>query len=140
MGMLKDIGIKTFYGKMDKTLPSVGELNPDIVAAALSKIMKVKAKSLPASYLREIQKVAPKIPPREQTFCPGCPHRASFWNINTALKLDGREGIVCGDIGCYAMASLWPAIGFHTVRTLHSMGSGTGIGQRFCQTGGFRSG
>ena len=99
MGMLKDTGIKTFYGKMDKTLPSVGELNPDIVAAALGKIMKVKAKSLAAAYTKEIQKVAPLVPPREQTFCPGCPHRASFWNINTALKLDGREGIVCGDIG-----------------------------------------
>jgi len=107
MGILNDIGIKTFYGKIDKTFPSVGELNPEIVAAALSKIMKVKPKSLPAGYLKEIKKIAPLIPPREQTFCPGCPHRASFWNINTALKLDDREGIVCGDIGCYAMASLW---------------------------------
>jgi indolepyruvate ferredoxin oxidoreductase alpha subunit len=137
MGMLRDTGIKTFYGKMDKTLPSVGELNPDIVAAALGKIMKVKPKSLPAGYIREIQKVAPKIPPREQTFCPGCPHRASFWNINTALKLDGREGIVCGDIGCYAMASLWPAIGFNTVRTLHSMGSGTGLASGFAKLEAF---
>ena len=41
-GMLKEIGIKTFYGKMDKTLPSAGELNPDLVALALSKILKVK--------------------------------------------------------------------------------------------------
>ena len=137
MGMLKDIGIKTFYGKMDKTLPSVGELNPEIVTAALSKIMKVKTKSLPAAYVREIQKVTMKIPPREQTFCPGCPHRASFWNINTALKLDGREGIVCGDIGCYAMASLWPAIGFNTVRTLHSMGSGTGLANGFAKLAAF---
>jgi indolepyruvate ferredoxin oxidoreductase, alpha subunit len=137
MGMLKDTGIKTFYGKMDETLPSVGELNPDIVAEALGRIMKVKYKSLPAGYIREIQKVAPKIPPREQTFCPGCPHRASFWNINTALKLDGREGIVCGDIGCYAMASLWPAIGFNTVRTLHSMGSGTGLASGFAKLEAF---
>jgi indolepyruvate ferredoxin oxidoreductase alpha subunit len=135
--MMKDIDSKTFYGKMDKTLPSVGELNPEIVVAALGKIMKVKLKSLPASYLKEIQKVAPKIAPREQTFCPGCPHRASFWNINTALKLDGREGIVCGDIGCYAMASLWPAIGFYTVRTLHSMGSGTGLASGFAKLSAF---
>ena len=34
MGMLRDTGIKTFYGKMDETLPSVGELNPDIVATS----------------------------------------------------------------------------------------------------------
>ncbi len=137
LGMLKDTGVKTFYGKMDKTFPSVGELNPDIVAAALSRIMKVRTKSLPAGYTREIQKVTPLIPPREQTFCPGCPHRASFWNINTALKLDGREGIVCGDIGCYAMASLFPAIGFYTVRTLHSMGSGTGLASGFAKLEAF---
>jgi indolepyruvate ferredoxin oxidoreductase alpha subunit len=137
IGILKETGIKAFYGKMDATLPSVGELNPDIVAAALSKIMKVKPKSLPAVYTKEIQKVAPLVPPREQTFCPGCPHRASFWNINTALKLDGRDGIVCGDIGCYAMASLWPAIGFHTVRTLHSMGSGTGLASGFAKLEAF---
>ena len=137
MGMIKDIGIKTFYGKTDKTLPSAGELNPEIVMRALSKIMKVKPKSLPAGYLKEVQKVAPKIAPRAQTFCPGCPHRASFWNINTALKLDGREGIVCGDIGCYAMASLWPEIGFHTVRTLHSMGSGTGLASGFAKLSAF---
>ena len=137
MTMLKDIGIKTFYGKTDKTLPSAGELNPEIVMRALSKIMKVKLQSLPAGYLKEVQKVAPKIAPRAQTFCPGCPHRASFWNINTALKLDGREGIVCGDIGCYAMASLWPEIGFHTVRTLHSMGSGTGLASGFAKLSAF---
>ena len=137
MSMLNDTGIKTFYGKIDKTFPSVGELNPEIVAAALGKIMKIKPKSLPAGYLREIKKIAPLIPPREQTFCPGCPHRASFWNINTALKLDGREGIVCGDIGCYAMASLWPAIGFNTVRTLHSMGSGTGLASGFAKLEAF---
>ena len=48
--MLKEIGIKTFYGKMDGTLPSVGELNPDLVVGALSKIIKIKYKSLPAGY------------------------------------------------------------------------------------------
>jgi len=137
MGMVKDTGIKTFYGKMDKSLPSVGEMNPDLIATALGKIMKVKPKSLPASYVSEIQKIAPKIAPREQTFCPGCPHRASFWNINTALKLDGREGIVCGDIGCYAMASLWPAIGYYTARTMHSMGSGTGLASGFAKLAAF---
>ncbi len=29
----REIGIKTFYGKNDGTLPMVGELNPDLVAA-----------------------------------------------------------------------------------------------------------
>jgi indolepyruvate ferredoxin oxidoreductase alpha subunit len=136
-GILKEIGIKTFYGKMDGSLPSAGELNPDLVAKALGKILKVKYKELPVDYAREIQKVIPMVPLREQTFCPGCPHRASFWSIHNALKLDGREGIVCGDIGCYAMAALFPSCGFNTVRTLHSMGSGTGIASGFAKLGTF---
>ena len=135
--MAGETGVKKYYGKMDGTLPTVGELNPDLVAEALSKILKVKYQSLPAGYLREIKKIVPMIPPREQTFCPGCPHRASFWSIHNALQLDGREGIVCGDIGCYALAGLFPSCGFNTVRTLHSMGSGTGIASGFAKLGQF---
>jgi len=137
MGMIRETGIKTFYGKMDKTLPSVGELNPDLVVAALGRIMKVRYKSLSTGYKRAIEKVAPLIPPREQTFCPGCPHRASFWNIHNAIALDGRKGFVCGDIGCYSMAALSPATGYHTMPTLHSMGSGTGLASGFAKLAAF---
>ena len=136
-GMLKQMGSKIFYGKIDGSLPSVGELNPDIVAAALGKIMKVKYKSLPAAYTRKLQKAAPLVPVREQTFCPGCPHRASFWNIHNAIALDGRKGFVCGDIGCYSMAALSPATGYHTMPTLHSMGSGTGLASGFAKLAAF---
>jgi len=136
-GMLKQMGSKTFYGKIDGSLPSVGELNPDIVAAALGKIMKVKRKSLPADYTRKLQKAAALVPVREQTFCAGCPHRASFWNIHNAIALDGRKGFVCGDIGCYSMAALSPATGYHTMPTLHSMGSGTGLASGFAKLAAF---
>ncbi|OPY87366.1 MAG: indolepyruvate ferredoxin oxidoreductase [Smithella sp. PtaU1.Bin162] len=136
-GMAEDIGIKKYYGKMDGTLPAVGELNPDLVAEGLGKILKVKYKSQPPGYVKEMEKIIPMIPKREQTFCPGCPHRASFWNMHNALQLDGREGFVCGDIGCYALAALYPSCGFDTVRTLHSMGSGTGIASGFAKLGQF---
>jgi len=132
-GMIGQMGGKTFYGKMDETLPAVGELNPDIVADALCKIMKVKRKMLSAGYVAEIKKAAALIPAREQTFCAGCPHRASFWNIHNAIAQDGRKGFVCGDIGCYSMAALSPATGYHTMPTLHSMGSGTGLASGFAK-------
>ncbi len=124
---------KTFFGKYDGTLPAAGELNPDIVADALGKILKVRRKSLPAAYQTEVAKTMAMIPPREQTFCAGCPHRASFWNIHNAIALDGRKGFVCGDIGCYSMAALTPANGYHTMPTLHSMGSGTGLASGFAK-------
>jgi indolepyruvate ferredoxin oxidoreductase alpha subunit len=92
---------------------------------------------LPAAYTKELQKAAALIPAREQTFCAGCPHRASFWNIHNAIALDGRHGFVCGDIGCYSMAALSPATGYHTMPTLHSMGSGTGLASGFAKLGSF---
>lgn len=136
-GLFTQIGVKTFYGKIDEMLPAAGELSPDLVAAALAKIMKVKRKSLPAAYTEELQKAAVQIPVREQTFCAGCPHRASFWNIHNAIALDGRHGFVCGDIGCYSMAALFPATGYNTMPTLHSMGSGTGLASGFARLGAF---
>lgn len=131
------IGGKTIFGKYDGTLPSAGELNPDVVADGLAKILKVKRKTLPRGYVREGSKAAALVPAREQTFCAGCPHRASFWNIHNALALDGRKGFVCGDIGCYSMAALSPATGYHTMPTLHSMGSGTGLASGFAKLAQF---
>ncbi len=63
------------------------------------------------------------------TFCPGCPHRASYWSIHSSVTLDGRDGFVCGDIGCYVFG-MFPA-GFNTVKTLHCMGSGSGVASGF---------
>jgi indolepyruvate ferredoxin oxidoreductase alpha subunit len=139
-GEAREIGIKTFYGKYDGTLPMVGELNPDLVAAAIGRILGVDPPSLPAGYRELLRGLEGILPRREQTFCPGCPHRASFWLIREALQRDGRGGFVCGDIGCYAMASLFPAAGFGTSKTLHAMGSGTGLASGFGKFGPFGMG
>ena len=124
------IGIKTFYGKREGTIPSIGELNPDLVIAALAKILNLEYESVPAGYVEKARSLSMQNSPvRDLTFCPGCPHRASFWNINHVLKMDNREGFVCGDIGCYTMATL--PTGFSTLKTLHAMGSGTGVASGF---------
>jgi indolepyruvate ferredoxin oxidoreductase, alpha subunit len=65
------------------------------------------------------------------TFCAGCPHRASYWSIHNALVLDDRKGFVCGDIGCYALAT--SPVGFETLKTMHAMGSGAGLASGFGQ-------
>ncbi len=119
------IGGKTFFGKKDGLLPSVGELNPDRVAGALAKIFQLDYEPVPPSYAARAAALAAKAPARDLTFCPGCPHRASFWTIHNVLEMDNRQGFVCGDIGCYSLAML-PS-GFSTLKTLHSMGSGTGL-------------
>jgi indolepyruvate ferredoxin oxidoreductase alpha subunit len=65
------------------------------------------------------------VPPRPINFCAGCPHRATFWAIKKALQLDGRQGFVCGDIGCYSLGIVDG--GFFQCRTMHAMGSGAGV-------------
>lgn len=125
-----EIGAKVFYGKQSGHIPSVGELNPDIVMAALSKLCGAQPDKAPDALAAELKSLAGRFAPvRGMTFCPGCPHRASYWSIHNALQLDGRNGFVCGDIGCYVMG-MFPA-GFNTVKTLHCMGSGSGVASGF---------
>jgi indolepyruvate ferredoxin oxidoreductase alpha subunit len=45
--------------------------------------------------------------------------------------MDGRQGFVCGDIGCYSLGFL--PTGFSTLKTIHAMGSGTGLASGFGQ-------
>ncbi len=125
-----DIGVKQFFGKKDGRLPMVGEMNPDKIMAALAPLMNVTLPQRDMTYAARAGAVAfGGSPHREATFCPGCPHRASFFTLNTALTMDNRNGFVCGDIGCYSMGVL-PA-GFSTLKTLHAMGSGTGVASGF---------
>ena len=91
---------------------------------------------MPAEYEATAQEMIKTLAPvRDLTFCPGCPHRASFWNIHNALAMDNREGFVCGDIGCYTLGFL--PCGFSTMKTSHSMGSGIGIASGFGKLGQF---
>ncbi|MFC2165330.1 thiamine pyrophosphate-dependent enzyme [Acidobacteriota bacterium] len=124
------VGIKTFFAKNDGTLPKVGELNPDLVVGALSKILEIVYETVSMTFVKKAKELADSgAPERDLTFCPGCPHRASFWAIHNALQMDNREGFVCGDIGCYSLAIL--PCGYDTLKTLHSMGSGVGLASGF---------
>ncbi|MBU2643142.1 4Fe-4S binding protein [bacterium] len=134
--LAEQIGIKKIHGKRDGHIPTTGEINPDIVIGALCGIMKMDYIGLTPEYTEKANAhVSLGSPARETTFCAGCPHRASFWHISQALKMDAKEGFVCGDIGCYSMAAL--PTGFNTLKTIHAMGSGTGVASGFGKLGQF---
>jgi len=126
-----EVGFKTFFGKKSGHLPTSGELNPDLIVTAVKGILGVQYEPVPQDYAATAFSSMFKSPGRELTFCPGCPHRASFLSLHNALILDGREGFVCGDVGCYGIGVL-PA-GFSTVKTMFSMGSGLGLATGFGQ-------
>jgi indolepyruvate ferredoxin oxidoreductase, alpha subunit len=126
----KRIGETTIYGKRDGLLPSIGEMNPDLVAGALATILEIPYQATTTAYEEKAGLArAEALPDRDPAYCAGCPHRASYWSINVALGLDNQDGFVCGDIGCYTMDRR--PTGFLTIKTVHSMGSGTGIASGF---------
>ena len=126
----REVGVKTFFGKKEGAMPTTGELNPDVVASALGAILQIDYRGMDPEYEKRLQLPSfVGVPDRGRTFCPGCPHRASFWSIHNALQMDNRRGFVCGDIGCYAMGRF--PCGFNTTKTLHAMGSGLGLASGF---------
>ncbi len=129
-----DLGIRFFYGKASGHIPRIGELSPDIVIQALVQTMEIEFSYQDEAYAQKAGNVAEElVPSRELCFCPGCPHRASFWSIKNALKWDDRDGFVSGDIGCYTMG-IWPT-GFCMVNSVHAMGSGVGMSSGYGKLG-----
>ncbi|WP_347491654.1 thiamine pyrophosphate-dependent enzyme [Desulfoscipio sp. XC116] len=130
-GHWSELGGVRFYGKRSGHVAGpagagIGELDPDVLADALAKIFDVpRADPLLLTSLEAEAMLGEKMPDRELALCAGCPHRASFWAIRTALELDGREGIVLGDIGCYTLGIV--RTGYYLLQTMHCMGAGVGI-------------
>jgi indolepyruvate ferredoxin oxidoreductase alpha subunit len=115
-----------FFGKKSGTVPSLGELNPALVIDVIAGLTDTEISAPDKDHQDAARDAAENFAPqRSLAFCAGCPHRASFWAIKKALALDGRDGVVFGDIGCYALSVL--PTGFRISKTLHAMGSGTGM-------------
>jgi indolepyruvate ferredoxin oxidoreductase alpha subunit len=122
----------TFYGKRSGHVRAWGEQDLNLVIHSIATVMGTSYRSRQSSspkYQSTVNAVADIIPARPLTFCPGCPHRASFWAIKNALQLDGRNGFVTGDIGCTAMGMISP--GSFQVRTYYAMGGGVGVANGF---------
>ena len=120
----KQIGVKEFIGKDSGDIPISGETSPGLIMDVLGRMFNIKWRD--DKYRENVfQLTDGSIPQREFGFCPGCPHRASYHVIKTALAWDGRDGFVSGDIGCYTMG-IWPT-GFNMVKSVHAMGSGVGL-------------
>lgn len=69
---------------------------------------------------------APALPVRPPVLCAGCPHRASFYAVKTAMK--GQKSYFCGDIGCYTLGNAMP---LDMVDTCLCMGAGVTMAQGF---------
>lgn len=107
-------------GKLDRTVPPSGELNPDNIRPALG---------LPSR--KTLEPVSSGLPGRPPQLCKGCPHTDSFTAINHAVA-DLSESIVTSDIGCYALGALEP---LSAVETLLCMGASIGMARGASEAG-----
>jgi indolepyruvate ferredoxin oxidoreductase, alpha subunit len=134
-----DLGPTRFLGKASGHVagpsgPAIGELTPEIVISAVSALVgRAFAPRAPEFSEKIAATSLPTLPARSLAFCPGCPHRASYWAIKAALELDGRDGVVVGDIGCYTLGAM--QTGFFTLKTVHAMGSSVGLASGFGKLG-----
>lgn len=120
---LRAAGIAVAHGK--DIFPQCGELTlARVRAGAVSA-------GLIAASAPDVAQPAPTldIPPRPPALCPGCPHRAFFYN----LRRYKRKAVIAGDIGCYSMGVLPP---FEAMDMLISMGASVGMAHGFKQAGG----
>jgi len=123
---LKAAGIDVAHGK--DLFPICGELGLATVRAGA-----VAAGLLAAGPVQDdAAPLAVDVPERPSALCPGCPHRAFFYNIRRYK----RKAVIAGDIGCYSMGALPP---FKAVDMLISMGASVGMAHGFNRAGGKES-
>ncbi|MBD3229109.1 MAG: hypothetical protein GF329_13050 [Candidatus Lokiarchaeota archaeon] len=120
--ILYDANLKIeVHGK--DTFPQIDEFNINIVRNNLADLLGVEE----SARIKEIETIAGraerKSPRRDPSWCPGCPHRATFYTLKQVSR---DEGVYGCDIGCYAMAIKPPMNMGHWIIC---MGAGLGIAQ-----------
>lgn len=94
-------------GRLDGTVPRDGELDPNIVAAALG---------MDVTYGSDIPEIVKNRPP---SLCKGCSHADMYNALNEALGEYG-PGRVFSDIGCYTLGALPP---YNAINSCVDMGA-----------------
>lgn len=109
------------YGKLTGHMPASGENDASSVADVLQAFFHTEGKE----ERLELSDM-PELPMRPPVLCAGCPHRASFYAVKTAMK--GQKSYFCGDIGCYTLGNAMP---LDMVDTCLCMGAGITMAQGF---------
>ena len=109
-------------GRESGHVPAAGELDPDVVRAALGLDVR-----------RGLAAGALAIPPRPPQLCAGCPHRDMYQALNLALEGQAAR-LVTSDVGCYTLGALPP---FQAIETCVDMGASIGLA-RGAADAGFR--
>jgi indolepyruvate ferredoxin oxidoreductase alpha subunit len=90
-------------GRLDGTVPSAGELTPEVVYRVLADVLgRLEVAELPPLADPRLDELVADLdlPVRKPRLCPGCPHRSSFFALRQVF---GPRAIYPSDIGCYTL-------------------------------------
>ena len=91
------------FGKDNGYFPRVSEYDTTVVTNGISRALGMNS-PFPSGEIEAKGKEAQELLfPRFPTFCPGCPHRASFYAVKKGSR--GRA-VFTQDIGCYSLGIL----------------------------------
>ena len=102
-----------------KLIPRSGELRPEMIEKALSKLLNQKERLNLNDHSEKFKDL--DIIRRFPVMCPGCPHRATFFSVKKAAPKDTVFG---GDIGCYMLGAFPP---YNMSDFMYDMGANIGI-------------
>src|SRR5579859_5034762 len=127
------------HGKRDGLLPRVGdyslELIQNVLATVDERVGRAPLNGGNRHALPVLKTSAPLAPARSLEFCPGCPHRMTYYALNRAIEQLGYtkdEVITTGDVGCTIIGMNAP---LDTCWTEVSMGASISIAQGMKQAG-----
>jgi indolepyruvate ferredoxin oxidoreductase alpha subunit len=118
-------------GKLDSTLPRIGEVTAADVVKGLAAVGALGSKQKDPIRTEAEHLAAP----RPITVCAGCPHRGTYLAIEAAIKSAGLskdDVMVTGDIGCTILGMNPP---FDLLWTEVSMGSSISLAQGYVRAG-----
>ncbi len=106
---------KKIHGRFSGAVKRDGELNPDLVAETVGKVM-LDVEGIIDFFVPEASQI---VAPRPPMLCQGCGHRDVYGALNAALE-SYESPKVFGDIGCYTLGFLKP---FNAIDTCVDMGA-----------------
>ncbi len=115
---------KEIRGKLNDSLPSTGELSPEIVRQALD------LEPLPKRTIDAFPLAA-----RPPQLCQGCSHADTYRALNEALESYSRANVF-SDIGCYTLGALPP---YNAIQSCVCMGASVSMAKGGAEAGVYPS-
>jgi len=99
--------VTPIVGKDPDFFSRLYEYDPGMVRDVIARFFGIDyGRPIPVDVKEDTEAV--HIPMRPPNLCAGCPHRATYYTINSVLKERGIEAVFPSDIGCYTLGILPP--------------------------------